>query len=67
MAVKKKFYGAIVKHHMSWNIRQMLDDRNHKHDGTFGIYAGRKKLLKDGFSTVDEACDHIDKKLMTTV
>lgn len=64
MAVKKRYLGRVAKHHSSYNIRHMLGDRNHRHDGTFGIYAGRKKLKKDGFKSVDEACKFIDGVLM---
>jgi len=41
----------------------MLDDRKNLHDGTFGIYAGRKKLIKNGFKSINDACAYIDDKL----
>lgn len=67
MSVKKKWYGKVAKHHLSWNIRHMLNDRNHFHDGTFGIYAGRKNLLKNGFKSVDEAVKYVDEVLILKI
>lgn len=32
--------------------------------GTFGVYAGRKKLVKGEFKSVAEAADYVSTKLM---
>ncbi len=68
MAVKKNHLGKVLKDVGGYKIRQMGSSKNIKGpggkdktifqpSGEYGVYAGRKKLKKDGFKTVDEAVD----------
>jgi len=68
MAVKKKWLGKVQKDVGGYKVRQMATSRtvrsgNGKETtylqptGKYGVYAGRKKLIKDGFNSVDEALD----------
>jgi len=66
MATKNKWYGKVQKDVGGYKVRQMATSRTVKSPGgketvhlqptgKYGVYAGRKKLIKDGFTTVDEA------------
>lgn len=65
--------GAIVKQEGGYKIRQMGTNKNvtikgkekkiFQHNGTYGVYSGRKKLIKDGFKQITEAVTHIKEKL----
>jgi len=68
MAVKKNWLGKVQKEVGGYKIRQMATSRTVKSGngvekrylqptGKYGVYAGRKKLVKDGFNSVDEAVD----------
>ena len=66
MATKSKFLGKVQKDVGGYKVRQMATSRTVKTPGgkenvylqptgKFGVYAGRKKLIKGDFNTVDEA------------
>jgi len=66
MAVKKRWLGKVQKEVNGYKVRMTGGSRTVRKgngsersyfqpDGKFGVYAGRKKLVKDGFPSVDEA------------
>jgi hypothetical protein len=67
MAVKKNHLGKVLKEVNGYKVRQMGNTKSIKvggsdrvifqSNGKFGVYAGRKKLKKDGFTSVDEALE----------
>ena len=68
MAVKKKWYGKPQKDVNGYKVRMTggsrivrSGDGTERHyfqpDGKYGVYAGRKKLIKDGFTSIDEAVE----------
>lgn len=73
-------FGKVVKDVTGYKIRIMLVSKSVEiplrngttrketrmaDTGTLGVYAGRKKLIKDGFKSVSEATDYINGHLMT--
>ena len=70
MANKKNWLGKVQKDIGGYKIRQMGATRIERGmggndrtcftpNGKFGIYAGRKRLVKGDFTSVDEASDYI--------
>jgi hypothetical protein len=67
MAVKKNRLGKVQKDVNGYKVRQMgtfvklnnSEKTYFQHNGTFGVYAGRKKLVKNGFKSIDEAVNYI--------
>jgi hypothetical protein len=67
MAVKKNHLGKVLENVNGYNIRQMGTSKSIKlgikekpifqPSGEYGVYAGRKKLKKGGFKSVNEAVD----------
>jgi len=66
MATKKHWLGKVQKEVGGYKVRMTGGSRLVRKgngeeksffqpDGKYGVYAGRKKLVKDGFTTVDEA------------
>jgi len=66
MAVKKHWLGKVQKEVNGYKVRMTGGSRvvrkgngketsHFQPDGKYGVYAGRKKLVKDGFTSVDEA------------
>ena len=75
MSIKKVKLGKVVIDKMGYKVRIMIEsksiektDRNGKivrdsfmgNSGKFGVYAGRKKLVKSDFKSKEEAIKHID-------
>ena len=71
--------GKVVKDVTGYKIRIMLESKTHDiplrdgkvrketkmlDSGKLNVYAGRKKLMKAGFKSVDEATEYINTKLM---
>ena len=71
MATRVKL-GAIVEHSKGYNVRQMGTNKGvtvqgkekkvFQHDGTYGVYAGRKKVIKDDFKQSIDALAYINDK-----
>ena len=68
MSTKKKWLGKILKEINGYKVRQMGSNRIVKigggkeknfftPNGSYGVYAGRKKLIKDSFKSSDDAFD----------
>ena len=68
MAVKKHWLGKVQKDVNGYKVRMTGGSRtvrkgngdgltHFQPDGKYGVYAGRKKLIKDGFTSVDEAIE----------
>lgn len=67
MSTKKSWLGKVLKDVNGYKIRQMgtsksfssngLEKSFFQHNGTYGVYAGRKKLKKDGFKSIDGAVE----------
>jgi hypothetical protein len=66
MAVKKHWLGKVQKDVGGYKVRMTGGSRTTRKgdgtesthfqpDGKFAVYAGRKKLVKNGFTSVDEA------------
>ena len=75
MANKSYLLGKVQKDVGGYKIRQMGTSKTFKgtggsertlfqHNGKFGVYAGRKKLVKSGFKTVLSATDYIESNLV---
>lgn len=67
MAVKKRNLGKVVKELKGYKVRMMVTVKSNgknsdliSHTGKFGVYAGRKKLVKDGFDSTDSALEYIN-------
>ena len=75
----KEKKGKIVKDVTGYKIRIMLVNKTYEiplragkvkketkkcDSGEFGVYAGRKKLVKSGFKTVLSATDYIESNLV---
>jgi len=69
MANKSNLLGKVQKDVGGYKIRQMGTSKTFKgtggsertlfqHSGKFGVYAGRKKLVKGDFNSVDEAATY---------
>lgn len=73
---KKLNLGRVVGQHMGYSIRILLESKTKEKtdragkvirttsmgdSGKLGVYAGTKKLLKDGFKSNDEAIDFINE------
>ena len=70
MSVKKVWLGKVLAEYKGYKVRQMGGHRTVKAshgteksffqpNGKFGVYAGRKKLIKDDFNTVEDALAYI--------
>lgn len=71
--------GKVVKDVVGYKVRIMLASKTSEtpgrgdkvvkvtrllDSGTFGVYAGKKKLVKNGFKSVDEATTYIFDKVV---
>jgi len=71
--------GKIVKDVVGYKVRIMLESKTSEtpgrgdkpvritkmcDSGTYGVYAGKKKLVKNGFKSVDEATTYIFDKVV---
>ncbi|MFW5847921.1 MAG: hypothetical protein ACOCVF_03295 [bacterium] len=72
MAVKKTKLGKVLKNVKGYRIRPIGTTKSltrgngtsktiFQPNGTLGVYAGNKKLVKDGFKTLDEAVSFAEK------
>ena len=71
MATRVKL-GAVVEQSKGYCVRQMgtnkgitiqgKDKKVFQHNGTYGVYAGRKKVIIDGFKQPSEALTYINDK-----
>jgi hypothetical protein len=75
-----KKLGKVVKDVTGYKIRQMIESKSvdiptksgtpkketrTMHTGKYGVYAGKKKLVKDGFKSVTEATEYVNNEIMT--
>ena len=73
-----KELGKVVKDVVGYKIRIVLESKTFEKpgradkvikvtrmcdSGTFGVYAGKKKLVKNGFKSVDEATAYVLDKV----
>lgn len=72
MANKKVWLGKVLAEKWGYKVRQMGGTRTERGphgtersffqpDGTIGVYAGRKKKVRDEFKTVEDALTFIDE------
>jgi len=76
MGVKKVYLGKIVADHLGYKIRIMLESKSKESkdragkvirtssmsdSGKLGVYAGKKKLVKEGFISKSEALNYINE------